>query len=165
MQRTRIFTCYEIEQLRPCALFGKGKCPSCYAENLHKLRRATSRHVHKETPKHGLIRLGTYIEIQPPMWEAFKRGEGKWDCCGMIWKRHDFRTRFYFMISLRLKPSILLRKGSQRPPTSQLTGQRRHTHPKPNNPRHKPAFMVSQTAQSHFQIQNSRRRQPYSRDP
>jgi hypothetical protein len=104
MEGAGLEPCPEIEQLQPCVFFGSGKCPECYSERLFKLRKATSRHVHKATPAHGLVRLGTYIEILPPMWDSFKAGEGVWSCCGARWSRPDFRTRSYFLITRGLSP-------------------------------------------------------------
>ncbi len=94
----------EIEQLRPCKYFGAGLCPNCYAESLLKLRKSTSTHTHKATDAKGLIRLGTYREILPADWEAFKAGHGTWDCCGAAWDRPDFQTRSYFLITRGLMP-------------------------------------------------------------
>lgn len=82
MANTELIECPEIEQLQPCVLFGKGLCPSCYALPTYTMRVARSRHKHHRTEKHGLIRLGTYIEVLPEMWNSFKKGEGKWSCCG-----------------------------------------------------------------------------------
>lgn len=107
--------CPEIEQLRGCIFFKGEKsdpCPDCYALPLLKLRlktaapRAENRpgHGHPSTARRGLIRLGTYREILPADWRAFKRGEGTWDCCGAPWERHDFRTRNYFLITRGLNP-------------------------------------------------------------
>lgn len=104
MQGIPLHQCPEIEQLKPCIYFGKGVCPDCYAEPLHKLRKATSKHVHKKTSKKGVVRLGTYIEVLPEDWEAFKRGEGKWNCCGEVWKRPDFCDRPYILITRGLLP-------------------------------------------------------------
>lgn len=94
----------EVEQLRACTYFGAGLCPRCYAEPLLKLRVQNSRHVHKAAPPNGLLRLGTYIEILPAHWAAFKAGEGAWDCCGATWTRPDFPKRHYFLITRGLLP-------------------------------------------------------------
>ncbi|MFI5418106.1 MAG: hypothetical protein ACHQ2Y_04320 [Candidatus Lutacidiplasmatales archaeon] len=100
-----------MEQLRPCVMFGKGTCPDCYAEPLLKLRLSTSRarrakpnHSHPSTPRHGLVRLGTYREILPDDYAAFKAGSGVWDCCGERWERPDFKTRSFFLITRGLLP-------------------------------------------------------------
>ncbi len=42
-------------------------CVSCYAFQDYPMRKQTSRHVHKKTPKKGLIRLGTYVEVTPEL--------------------------------------------------------------------------------------------------
>ncbi len=111
MSGAGLVPCPEVEQLRPCVLFGKGLCPECYAEPLLKLRLATSRrrrstpnHRHEGTARRGLIRLGTYREILPDDYAAFKAGEGVWDCCGARWLRPDFPNRSYFLISRGLLP-------------------------------------------------------------
>ncbi|MDV3293453.1 MAG: hypothetical protein LYZ70_04205 [Nitrososphaerales archaeon] len=67
------------------------------------MRKQTSRHVHKKTPKKGLIRLGTYIEVTEELWRQFKKGEGAWECCGETWRRPDFPKRSYFLITRGLR--------------------------------------------------------------
>lgn len=104
MAGVALHSCPEVEQLEPCSFFGAGLCPSCYAEPLLKLRKATSRHVHKRTPKGGLIRLGTYIEVLPEHYNSFKAGQGTWRCCGAAWSRADFPTRRFFLITRGLSP-------------------------------------------------------------
>jgi hypothetical protein len=104
MEGAHLHNCPEVEQLRPCEFFGQGLCPSCYALPLLKLRRATSGHVHKATPRGGVVRLGTYLEVTPAMWADFKAGRGRWDCCDAEWVREDFRTRPYFLITRGLAP-------------------------------------------------------------
>jgi hypothetical protein len=86
MAGSGLVPCPEVEQKRPCQFFGKGFCPSCYSEDLFPMRLATSRHTHNKTERHGLIRLGTYIEITADLWAQFKAGRGKWDCCGLMAK-------------------------------------------------------------------------------
>jgi len=90
--------------LRACPFFEKFLCPSCYAKPLWNTRRAMARHVHKRTKRRGLIRLGTYTEVTPRLWAAFKAGRGRWDCCGKSWSRRDFRVRPYFFITRGLSP-------------------------------------------------------------
>lgn len=67
------------------------------------MRKAASKHgpnhVHKKTPKKGLIRLGVWLEVEPKLWASFKRGSGKWDCCGEKWSRPEFKARSYFLIT------------------------------------------------------------------
>lgn len=106
MEGAGLVPCPEVEQLRPCVFFGKGLCPDCYAEPALKMRLSTSRkrrstpgHDHAGTERSGLIRLGTYREILPDDWSAFKAGEGGWDCCGKRWSRPDFLHRPYFLIT------------------------------------------------------------------
>ena len=99
-----LLTCFEVEQLKPCKFFFTGTCKSCYAEKLLKMRRKTSRHIHKATPGIGLIRLGTYKEVTEEDWLAFKAGKGTWDCCGAEWVRADFPQRKYFLITRGLEP-------------------------------------------------------------
>lgn len=74
------------------------------------MRKQVSRHVHKKTPKKGLIRLGTYIEVTEELWRQFKKGEGAWDCCGETWRRPDFPTRSYFLITRGLSRRSFYRK-------------------------------------------------------
>lgn len=105
MAGVALHPCPEVEQLEACSFFGKGLCPSCYAEPLLKLRKATTKHVHKHTPKKGLVRLGTYIEILPHHYDRFKAGEGTWTCCGSTWSRPDFPTRRFFLITRGLNPT------------------------------------------------------------
>ena len=76
MQYSGLVECIEVEQRRPCTFFGEGLCPSCYAEPLLKLRIQNAKHIHNATPKYGLIRLGTYIEVTHDLWRQFKAGEG-----------------------------------------------------------------------------------------
>ena len=102
MSGVPLIECHEIEQLHPCIYFDDPKVPCslyCYAKPLMNLRKASSTHVHKATKRKGLIRLGTYIEVLPEMYDQFKAGRGKWSCCGEEWHRVDFPTRRYFMIT------------------------------------------------------------------
>jgi hypothetical protein len=107
--------CPEVEQLLPCVFFNTGKCPSCYAEAGHRLRLRNSRHVHKKTPKGGVVRLGTWREVLPPDWAAFKAGRGTWSCCRGTWERPDFPTRPYFMVTRGLSPIAFYRQVAEDP--------------------------------------------------
>lgn len=113
MANSGLVECPEVEQLRPCNFFNKGLCPSCYSLAAFPLRRATSRHIHKATPRRGLVRLGTYIEILERHWRTFKLGRGRWDCCGAEWFRPDFPTRPYFLITRGLEPEGVYRRVSE----------------------------------------------------
>jgi len=117
MQDSGLVPCPEVEQFQPCIYFGKGLCPSCYAELDYPSRMAVHRHGHPRTPLDGVIRLGVNLEILPTMWETFKRGEGVWLCCKPDcklcrygehtpnWIRPDFRTRPYYLITRGLADS------------------------------------------------------------
>lgn len=105
----------EIEQLRSCENFGRGTCPSCYAEPLLRLRKRSSRHVHKAASRTGLLRLGTYIEVQAAQWAEFKAGTGRWDCCGASWVREDFPKRYYFLVTRGLLDRAFYRRVLEDP--------------------------------------------------
>lgn len=107
-----ITECPEIEQMRRCRFFGTGLCPSCYSEHIYRLRKGGKRwreeqgiHSHRVTPDRDVVRLGTYIEIEPLMWFQYKQGKGTWDCCGQTWTRPDFQTRPYILVTRGLEPT------------------------------------------------------------
>lgn len=99
MKESGLLFCPELEQVKGCQYFGKGLCPSCYSYQLHSMRKFSTKHTHRRTPKRGLIRLGTYIEVTPELWKAFKTNTLKCDQCGKHLDRPDFPKRGYFLIT------------------------------------------------------------------
>jgi hypothetical protein len=87
MKGIAITDCPEVEGLEPCAFFGRGLCPHCYAERAYRLRVATSGGL-KATGR-GIVRLGTWIEVLPRHYRRFKE---------------LFPSRRYFTLTRGLNP-------------------------------------------------------------
>ena len=111
--RSAIVSCPEIEAALPCVHFNQGLCPGCFAEALWPVRRANWSG-RQRTPARGLIRLGTWKEVLPHEWTAFKRGEGTTPE-GRPWRRPDFPTRRYFLVTRGLLPLEFYRRVAADP--------------------------------------------------
>lgn len=118
MVGSHIVECPEIEEAKACIHFdaegrASPKCPGCYALALFPMRRAGWKSK-QETPRRGLIRLGTWREITKEDYGAFLAGRGV-RANGDEWVRPDLPRRAHFVITRGLEPKELYRQMLDNP--------------------------------------------------